>query len=220
MNSPAHLRQQFAQAVRGAGRTNLYLSATLQCERSRIAVTVRNLSTTGALVRARSAIAEAGAVTLIRGSLRAPGTLAWKDGLNGGINFDEPIELGEWAPGAPREGQRDVDRMIAQSRGQAAPLLPRRRPDVAPADARDSLIARIAEELAFASRRLETIGSTLAEDPAVIARHGAQLQDLDITMQVLGHLGRLLSSDDSCGLLGALGMEDLRRRLERTSLVK
>jgi hypothetical protein len=219
MNSPANLRQEFAQAVRGAGRTNLYLSATLLCEGARMAVTVRNLSTTGALVRARSPICEVGAVTLVRGSLRAPGTLAWKDGLNGGINFDEPIDLGHWAPGAPREGQRDVDRMIAQSRGQVAPLLPRRRPDIAPDEARRNLIARIAEELAFASRRLETMGSKLAEDPAVIARHGAQLQDLDITMQVLGHLGRLLSSEDPCGVLGGLGMEDLRRRLERTSLI-
>ena len=217
MNSPAHLRQEFAQAVRGASRTNLYLAAVLKGGRSRTAVTVRNLSATGALVRARAPIAEAGAVTLLRGSLSVTGTMAWTDGLNGGVNFDEPIDLSVWAPGA-REGQRDVDRMVAQSRGQTAPLLPRPRPDVAPVDARSQLITCIAEELAFASRRLETVGARLADDPGVIMRHGATLQDIDITTQVLGHLGRLLLSDDPASMIATLGMGDLRRRLERTTI--
>jgi hypothetical protein len=218
MNSPAHLRQDFAQALRGASRTNLYLAATLVGKNCRMAVTVRNLSSTGALVRARSPIAIVGPVQLVRGSLTATGTLAWQDGLNGGINFDEPIDLAEWAPGAPREGQRDVDRMVAQSRGQIAPLLPRARPQLAPHEARSNLVARISEELAFASRRLDVLGSALAEEPAVVARHGARLQDLDITMQVLGHLSRLLATDDPAALMNAMGMEDLRRRLERTAL--
>jgi hypothetical protein len=218
MNSPAHLRQEFAQAVRGASRTNLYLSATLVGEGSRMAVTVRNLSSTGALVRARSPIAEIGPIALVRGSLRAPGTLAWKDGLNGGINFDEPINLAEWAPGAPREGQRDVDRRVAQSRGQVAPLLPRAAPDLSASDARSNLVARISEELAFAARRLDVLGSELSEEPAMVARHAARLQDIEITRQVLGHLSRLLATDDPAALLASLGMEDLRRRLERTAI--
>lgn len=217
MNSPAHLRQTFAQAVRGASRTNLYLAAVLACQGSRSAVTVRNLSATGALVRARTPIAASGSVTLVRGSLSVTGTMAWTDGLNGGVNFDEPIVLAEWAPGA-REGQRDVDRMIAQSRGQVAPLRPEPRPDSAPADTRAQLLKSIAEELAFAARRIETAGVRLADDPTVIVRHGAVLQELDITMQVLGHLTRLLRSDDPMTQIASLGMEDLRRRLERTAL--
>ena len=58
---------------------------------------------------------------LLRGSLSATGVLAWSDGQNGGIRFDTPIDLAAWAPATTR-GQRDVDRMVAQSRGQVAPL--------------------------------------------------------------------------------------------------
>ena len=73
-------------------------------------------------------------------------------------------------------------------------------------------------ELAFATRKLEALASDLADDPAVVIRHAAQLQDLDITTQVLGHLTRLLGSEQPESLLAAIGMEDLRRRLERVSL--
>jgi hypothetical protein len=205
------------QNARGASRTNLYLAATLVAANSRVAVTVRNLSASGALVRAPLALPDDGPVSLLRGSLSVTGTLAWRDGLNGGIRFDSPIDPGEWAP-AVAAGQRDVDRMIAQSRGQVAPLL-QRKPSAVPLEQRRAgLVTRIAEEIACAARRLEALGSNLADDPAVIVRHAGDLQQLDITVQVLGHLTRLLGCAEPETLLGEIGMDDLRRRLERVAI--
>ena len=218
MNSHSTAFDQIAQAVRRASRTNLYLAATLIGENWRMAVTVRNLSSTGALVRASAPLDEAGPVSLVRGSLRVLGSLAWRDGRNGGIAFDEPIEVSQWAPGAPGGGQREVERMVTISRGQVAPLTERERPTPAPAAGRACLDARMAEELAFASRRLEALGSQLADDPSVLIRHAVELQDLDITAQVLGHLARMIGAEDPAEMLATIGMDDLRRRLERSPI--
>jgi hypothetical protein len=216
MNSTTHAFDDRADVHRSAARTNLYLAATLVGAHSRLAVTVRNLSASGALVRSPVPLEEAAAVSLLRGSLSASGTLAWTEGLNGGIHFDSPIDLAEWAPGAT-PGQRDVDRMVAQSRGQQAPLRQQRAPDLPLDERRANLIGRIAEEIAFAARTLERLGGSLADDPAVISRHSAEVQDLDITAQALGHLERLLASGTPEECLATIGMDDLRRRLERAS---
>lgn len=144
--------------------------------------------------------------------------MAWKNGRSGGIAFAEEIDLAAWVPGPSGAGQMNVDRMIAQSREQwAAPASPTQPEPGRKADCGD-LVRRIGEELAFATRKLEALASDLADDPAVLIRHAAQLQDLDITTQVLGHLTRLLGSEQPESLLAAIGMEDLRRRLERVSL--
>ena len=154
----------------------------------------------------------------MRGSLRASGTVAWKNGRSGGIAFAEKIDLAAWVPGASGAGQMNVDRMIAQTREQwAAPASPTRPEPGRKAD-RGDLVRRIGEELALATRKLEALASELADDPAVIIRHAAKLQDLDATTQVLGHLTCLLGSEQPESLLPAIGMEDLRRRLERTPL--
>lgn len=205
-----------AHAERGAARTNLYLAATLVAASSRMAVTVRNLSATGALVRSTVPLDGQSAVSLLRGSLHVDGTLAWTDGFNGGVHFDAPIDLSSWAPAAAA-GQRDVDRMVAQSRGQVAPLTQPRKPEAPSEERRANTVARIAEEIAFAARRLEHLGNMLADDRAAVARHVAHLQQLDTTAQVLGHLSRLLTCDAPEEQLATIGMQDLRRRLERTA---
>lgn len=84
-------------------------------------------------------------------------------------------------------------------------------------DRRTFLTACIAEELAFASRRIEALGSELADDPVIAVRHAGRLQDIAGTVEVLGHLTRLLSSDAPEEELAAIGMTDLRRRLERAA---
>ena len=53
MNMPNHAFDDATDPTPRAARTNLYLAATLVGEGSRLAVTVRNLSATGALVRSR-----------------------------------------------------------------------------------------------------------------------------------------------------------------------
>lgn len=212
MDNLPHAFDPPAQPLRAASRTNLYLAANLVGLRSRHTVTVRNLSATGALVRARGALQDVGPICLVRGNLRAEGTLAWLDGQNGGIRFFQPIDLDQWAPGVACDARCEVDRVA--ERGEGASATPRHERGASP-DPRASLVARIAEELAVASRRLEALGSALADDPAMLARHAGRLRDIDSTAQVLGQLTRLLSSDAPEDELAAIGMEDLRRRLGR-----
>ena len=213
MESSPHAFDRPAHALRSAARSNLYFAAQLIGLGSRQPVTVRNLSATGALVRAQGSLQDLGPICLMRGDLRARGTLAWHDGRNGGISFFQPIDLDEWAPGVAGVAL-DAAQTVERSEGEPA-MRPRER-DGLP-DRRSFLGACIAEELAFASRRIEALGSELADDPVIAIRHAGRLQDIAITVQVLGDLARLLSSDAPEEELAAIGQPDLRRRLERSA---
>jgi hypothetical protein len=108
---------------------------------------------------------------------------------------------------------RDVERLaerkeVAASNARHAPAAPL-------PDRREFLVTCIAEELAFASRRLDALGKELADDPVISRRHAGPLQHITATARVLDHLNRLLSSDAPEAELAAIGPDDLRRRLER-----
>ena len=209
MDTTPHAFDRPAHALRSAARSNLYFAAQLIGLGSRQPVTVRNLSATGALVRAQGPLQDLGPICLMRGDLRARGTLAWLDGRNGGISFFEPIDLDQWAPGVASDARPDA----ACDAGPAIRL----RAPAGPPDPRSFLDACIAEELAFAARRIEALGSELADDPVIAIRHAGRLQDIATTVQVLGDLARLLASDVPEEELAAIGQPDLRRRLERAA---
>ena len=65
---------------------------------------------------------------------------------------------------------------------------------------------------------LENLGEELTDDPYVTARHGIKLQEVDVAMQILRHLGRLLVSPDPQAAIAEIGMAELRRRITRTKL--
>ena len=77
---------------------------------------------------------------------------------------------------------------------------------------------RIAEELGFVARKLELLGDALSGDPLVVGRHAHELQELDIAMQVLGHLATVLQSADPIQSAERIGMAELSRRLTRKQL--
>ena len=79
------------------------------------------------------------------------------------------------------------------------------------------MLRRAADELAFVSRRLEALGSDLTDDIHVVMRHTTSLQELDISMQILGHLAVVLVAKRPADAVDAIGMTDLRRRLQRKS---
>jgi hypothetical protein len=202
---------------REAARTNIYLAAILVGENSNTPITIRTLSSTGALIQSRTMLEDDIQVTLARGSLRAHGSLVWREGRLGGIKFEEPINLAVWIPGTSYGGQMQVDQKVDESRGLSSPFASNSEPET-PKEKPQNLTGRIAEELAFVARKLEALGDELCDDPAIVARHATKLQDIDLTTQVLGHLSRLLTSAEPGQLLGTIGMDDLRRRLERTNL--
>lgn len=203
---------------REAPRTNLFLSAVLVGEDVRLPVTVRNLSSSGAMIETREDFKAAAPLSLVRGSLNSMVTWVWTNGRRAGVKFENPIEVGLWIPQGSSQAQVNVDRMLADRRAQASAVPAQSRPSATAEKFRVGLVNRIAEELAFAARKLEKVGSSLADDPTVIVRHSIDLQELDITIQVLGHLARLINSEEPEALLETLGMHELKRRLGRTSI--
>ena len=66
-----------------------------------------------------------------------------------------------------------------------APPLP---PALVPTD--DALKLRLAEELEYARRMIETMGDTLSADQHLVMRHMVSLQTIDIAGQMKGRLQR------------------------------
>jgi hypothetical protein len=199
-------------------RAKLFLAATLHAGGGARNVTVRNLSLGGALIEVGEPPPVGTAVELRRGTLKASGTIVWVASRECGLHFDMPLALGDWLPGASRTGQTRVDEAVAQFRAGAPALGRPVASKPASGSAPGALNARLCEELGYVARLLEALGDQLAEDRTVAARHGGKLQDLDIAIQILGHVGTVLLADDPQAAIARIGMADLRRRLAPKSL--
>ena len=120
---------------------------------------------------------------------------------------------------AVSSAQARVDRIAAEARRAAQPLrreLPPPPPPLAPSTI--PLDNRVAEELAYARRLLDSMGGTLACDMAVLARHKRTLQGFDVIGQILDGLAGVVGARDKTEAVDRLGLEDLRNRLRRTGL--
>lgn len=200
-------------------RAKLFLAATLHAGGGSRSVTVRNLSLGGALIEMREPPAVGTAVELRRGLLKAGGTVVWASSRECGLHFDMPLALHDWLPRASAAGQKRVDEAVAQFKdGAPAPAQPVATGPATGGPVPGALNSRLCEELGYVARLLEALGDELVEDRTVTARHGAKLQDLDIAIQILGHLGTVLNADDPQAAIARIGMEDLRRRLAPKSL--
>jgi hypothetical protein len=89
-------------------------------------------------------------------------------------------------------------------------------PAMIPTD--DALRRRLAEELEYARRMLDTMGDALASDGAVVVRHGTSLQSVDIVGQMMGHIANVIRSSDPEGAVELIGMAELKARLQRRSI--
>lgn len=79
----------------------------------------------------------------------------------------------------------------------------------------DVLNLRLAEELEYARRMIETMGDALSADPQLVMRHTVALQSIDIAGQILSHIANVIRSSDPEGAVELIGMCDLRGRLKR-----
>ncbi|MEO7636423.1 MAG: hypothetical protein ABIS16_02135 [Sphingomicrobium sp.] len=82
----------------------------------------------------------------------------------------------------------------------------------------DKLDLRLAEELDYARRMLDSMGDSLSADPTVVVRHMVSLQSVDIIGQILGHIAAVVRSSDPQGAVERIGMGDLKARLTRRSI--
>jgi hypothetical protein len=213
---------------RAARRTNLMLAATIAAEGRILPVRIRNVSETGALVEGAALPDKGVTLELTRGNLRVPATVAWSGGGRCGIHFDRPTPVNEWTGGKPKpldptglRDQRRVDAIQAEARvgvGAAAPSRPPASPGSSD-EARDHLRARLADELAYVQRLLESMGDDLVTEPIVVAHHSRTLQNMDVASQILAHLASVVIAEDPVAAVERIGMQDLRARLKRKPLL-
>ena len=200
-----------------APRTKLLLAATVEDAIGRSAVRIRDLSEGGALLEGARLPAVGERLTLSRADLAMPATVAWRTGERCGIRFERAISVAQWAAGlrvasASHEGQARVDAIQAAVRAGTPPApAPAPPPDTATGE----LAHRLAEEIDYVARLLETMGDALVDEPAVLHRHPQTLQGFDLATQILRHLAAVLAADDRAAAIAAIGMADLRARLTR-----
>ena len=83
----------------------------------------------------------------------------------------------------------------------------------------DPLKLRLADELEYARRMLNSMGDGLASDVVIVGRHLAELQTVDIVGQMLGHIADVIRSSDPPGAVDAIGMSALKARLMRKNVL-
>ena len=157
-------------------------------------------------------------ILLRRGSLQVEGVVAWCSEGRTGISFHEKIVVQQWAARQHGEvGQTQVDRVVAAAKpgaGAVEPAANRTNMELE----RDVLNSRLAEEILLVARIIEQLGEDIADEPLMIARHSHSLQQLDVAVQTLGHIARIISADDPKSVLDVIGMKELVARLRRKSL--
>ena len=208
---------------RASPRTNLLLAATAQVGGRSLAVRIRNLSETGAMIEG-AGLPDAGMpMVLMRGELHVSATVAWAAGGRRGIRFDGPTPVEEWTGGVkPRpldctglRDQRRVDAIQAEARAGQGPDQRAPVPQPSPPAPLPDLDKRLADELGYVQRLLENLGDELIKDLFLVQRHGQSLQSLDLVNQILGHVATILFAEDKAAVVEEIGMEDLRARLKR-----
>lgn len=101
---------------RSEGRSNVFLTATLDSGTGPVLVRIRNISTSGVLVDGASLPSVGTKVRLSRGELSVTGELVWQGTRQGGINFAENIDVDRWVQKAGHPGQQRVDGIMAALR--------------------------------------------------------------------------------------------------------
>jgi hypothetical protein len=219
MSAPTAVEFQGPESAdnrRVAPRTFLMLAATARCSGGVVAVRIRNVSETGALIEGEGLPGAGETILLSRGETEIDAVIAWVSGVRRGIHFSRAISVETWRAGKPVEpppGQGRVDLIQATARGgRGRGALPQ-----PPAEERwiGQLEVRLGEEIAFVQRLVEALGDELVADPAILHRHAQALQNIDLSSQILGHLSRVLGAPDRAVAVRDIGMEDLRARLTR-----
>ena len=124
--------------------------------------------------------------------------------------FGAPAHLRQARCDAIQAAYRAEEAKRPSIRRENPPPLPKA---MVPTD--DVLKLRLAEELEYARRMLETMGDSLSADPSLVMRHMVQLQSIDIAGQILGHVANVIRSSDPEGAVERIGMCDMKARLLR-----
>jgi hypothetical protein len=97
------------ESARRSRRAHVYMSGELVVGKKTLKVTIRDISQNGALVICEEHLGENSKVELKRGSLCAPGHVAWSHGRHAGLKFDEPVPTHVLEKTLPRALLRSLD---------------------------------------------------------------------------------------------------------------
>ena len=114
--------------------------------------------------------------------------------------------------------QQEIDQIQSQARRDGVyDLLFKPRPEstVPLAKTGDELEVRLAEELEYIRRLLDSVGNQLANDPAVLQRHAVTLQSFDLIGQMIGHISSIVAAANRGEAVDRVGIEEMKKRLER-----
>lgn len=158
----------------------MFVMATINAGVHGAPVKVRNLSSTGGLVEGARIPDPATKIVLRRGELTVSGTVVWKEMDRAGLKFDAPIYVPHWLPGG--------DAMMKNHLVDAAFHGSKTRPDSA-SPATELTSGSVDKEMIMqAEGLLEELANALADDEDIVKRFGAQLQSLDLAIQLLRRL--------------------------------
>ncbi|UYY58276.1 PilZ domain-containing protein [Sphingomonas sp. S2-65] len=211
----------FEGQVSRAPRKNLLLAATIEAGTLSATVRIRNLSPGGAMLDGVALPNIGTRLVLRRSVIEMPATVVWQAAGRCGVQFEATtISVDEWVAGLltptfnGHKGQQRVDAIQRALRAGAA-LPPEPSPASPSAPGKEAIEARVAEEILYVQRLLDSLGEDLVEDPILLQRHARALQNLDRASQMLEHLGAILNAPDRAAAAGQVKMEDLRIRLMR-----
>jgi hypothetical protein len=182
--------EQITGDRRAEGRSSLYLAASLYCDGASSPVKIRNISSTGALLESRTVVAGGSLVQLVRGSLIVHGLVAWTENEKLGLKFSGSVDVQQWRMTPNNAEQQRIDDIVRLVKAGAVPL-----PISAPSHAVPTDEEGPSADLQRASRLLANLGDRLANDAIVVALYSAELQNLDIAIQVIDAVKSLLGSE-------------------------
>jgi hypothetical protein len=190
---------------RQAVRVNLFMAATLRASGVETAVKIRDLSATGAQIECSLSPDIGSPITLTRGRLSVAGNVTWCTERRCGLHFSRRISVPDWMANPVNREQQRVDHLVAAVKAGAVPLVIRNSEGPAGVTADG-----IGEDLRRVSQLLENLGDTLAGDPAIVARHGTTLQNLDIAMQTLIALAETMQANPPTAAASIARLDELR----------
>lgn len=174
--------------LREEPRASLYLAASLYCDGQSVPVKIRNLSTRGALLDLATPVSASGLVQLVRGPLIVHALVIWSEGSRCGLKFSGMVDVQRWRMAPANAEQQRVDDIVRIVKTSAVPL-----PAQALEEAELKEDRPLSADLKLATELLARLGDRLAGDDAVVASYGADLQNLDIAMQMIGAVEAMLS---------------------------
>lgn len=170
---------------RAEARSNIFVAATVVSDEACGPVRIRNMSALGALIEGSVVPPEGSQVRIIRGHLKATGTIAWQDGNRAGVRFNSAVSLADWLPHGPRGQQQRIDKVVHAYRAGATG---------APSSAALHNHSRVdlRRELLDLENSLRRIAEDLARDLAMCELHLQDVQLIDIAAQTLARVAAVV----------------------------